>query len=70
MKARDIISLVGAFFLSFGGIIMTQDVPKWAWWTGQAMVILGPILMGSRAAMAGAKPRSPDDETPAEPKQS
>lgn len=70
MKARDIIALIGSFFLSFGGVIMTQDVPKWAWWAGTAMLISGPLMMGSRAAMAGAKPRSPDEETPADPKQS
>lgn len=52
MKARDIIALCGSFFLAFGAVLMSQDVPKWAWWVGQGMVIAGPLMMGSRAAMA------------------
>ncbi len=53
MKARDIIAIVGGFFTSFGSVLMMNEVPKWAWWTGQAMVILGPLLMVARASMAG-----------------
>lgn len=48
MKLRDILTLLGAFMASFGALIITQDVPKWAWWCGQAMIILGPLILGGR----------------------
>lgn len=48
MKLRDILFLIGTFSTSFGALILTQDVPKWFWWCGQAMVVLGPILVGGR----------------------
>lgn len=52
MKARDIIAVVGSFFLAFGAVLMSQNVPPWAWWLGQGMVIAGPLMMGARAATA------------------
>jgi len=60
MKARDVVSLCGSFCLAFGAVLMSQDVPKWAWWIGQGMVIAGPLLMGARAATAprAEKPES------------
>jgi hypothetical protein len=58
MKTSDIVSILGSFFLAFGAALMAQDVPKWAWWAGQGMVIAGPLLMGARAMAAkeGHKP--------------
>lgn len=48
MKLRDILTLVGSFFTGFGALVISQDVPKWFWWVGQAMTIIGPLLIGAR----------------------
>ena len=52
MKLRDVISMVGAFCTSFGTLLMSMPVEKWAWWLGQVMFIAGPILMTARAVTA------------------
>ena len=57
MKARDIISMTGYFFMGMGALLISQNVPPWAWWTGQVMIIAGPILAGSRSAVAVVKAR-------------
>ena len=63
MKTSDILSMVGAFCMCFGATIIESDVPKWAWWTGKAMIIAGPILMGSRAvASMRKKPANAQDD--------
>ena len=47
MKPSQIIFVVGTFLTSFGGVLLISEIPKWAWWTGKAMVILGPLLTAS-----------------------
>lgn len=49
MKIRDVLSIAGAFCTAFGSVVMLKATAPWGWWTGQAMAILGPLLMGSRA---------------------
>lgn len=55
MKTSDILAMIGSFCLCFGAVVVENDVPKWAWWTGKAMIIAGPILMGSRAVASMRK---------------
>ena len=64
MKARDIISICGAFFMAFGGTLKSNGESKGIWWVGEAMSTLGPILMASRAFSAGKEkePKQPDSE--------
>lgn len=64
MKPRDIIALVGAFLAGFGALVIANDVPPWAHWVGQAMVVAGPLLMGSRALMAGKPENDRKDPQP------
>ena len=62
---KNVLALIGSFCLAFGIAVMAADVPKWAWWTSQAMVILGPILMGSRAltSFSSERPRKSNPKT-------
>lgn len=62
---KNVLALIGSFCAGFGGLIVMSDVPKWAWWTGQAMVILGPLLMGSRAltSFSSERPRKSNPKT-------
>jgi hypothetical protein len=55
MKIRDILSIAGSFLTSFGAVLVASGESKGAWWTGTAFVILGPLLMGSRALVAAKK---------------
>lgn len=62
---KNLLAVIGSFCAGFGGLIIVSDVPKWAWWCGQAMVILGPILMSSRAlkSLSSDRPRKSNPKT-------
>ena len=49
MKLRDVLSIIGAFCLAFGGKIKDRINSTAAWWVGDALITIGPILMASRA---------------------
>lgn len=49
MNPRDILSLAGACLLAVGGFLSQQPINSTPWWVGQIFVIIGPILMATRA---------------------
>lgn len=53
MDTRNLLTIIGAFLTGFGALVIKAEVPSWAWWVGQGMVVLGPLLMSARAVMAG-----------------
>lgn len=55
MTPRNTTAIAGAFMLSFGTFAQSQEIPKWAWWLSQAGIILGPMLMASRALVPEKK---------------
>jgi hypothetical protein len=61
---KNTLALIGSFCLAFGMALMAADVPKWAWWCGQAMVIAGPLMMGSRSAVAVKEQRPRNKKLP------
>jgi len=67
MKARDIISIFGAFCMAFGGTLKSNGESKAIWWVGEAMSTLGPILMASRAFSAGSKNDKDNMQEPINP---
>lgn len=61
MNASRIIFIFGTFFTSFGAVLLISEVPQWAWWTGKALVILGPLLTTSLALGKNETPAVPQE---------
>ncbi len=52
MNLKDATTIAGAFFMSFGEMLKTQAPSVMAYWIGQAMIVLGPLLLAGRAIKA------------------
>lgn len=70
MTAKDWTAIAGAFLLAFGAKLKERVASETAWLIGDAMVLLGPLLMASRA-MAAKKDGTPSatdsDKSPESP---
>lgn len=64
MTLRDWIAILGAFCLAFGGKVKDRIDSTAAWWVGDMLITIGPILMASRALGAGKAKDEPEPKTP------
>lgn len=60
MNTRDILTMVGAFCLSFGETLRTLAPSATAYWIGLAMLAAGPILIGARSVIS--QPKKPKND--------
>jgi integral membrane sensor domain MASE1 len=63
MKTRDWLAILGAFCLAFGGKIKDRIDSTAAWWVGDALLTIGPILMAARA-FGERKAKEPEPDSP------
>jgi len=49
MTTRAAFTIAGSFCTSFGALLVSQVPSAFGYWTGTAMVILGPLFIGAIA---------------------
>ena len=51
LTLRNALAILGAVATAVGGFLTQHSTVPAAWWTGSILVIVGPVLMGSRALL-------------------
>lgn len=51
LTLRNVLSIVGAVLTAAGGFLTSHSGNGAAWWAGSLCVVIGPVLMSSRAIL-------------------